>query len=637
MEPDTASHPALLFPELFEQAVTRTPDAVAVVHGDSRLTYAGLNHRANRLARRLIALGVGPDTLVAVALPRSVDLVTALVAILKAGGGYLPLDPAYPADRLARMTADAAPVLLVRAARTGVRAPGVPELVLDDPGTRAACERESAGDIRPEERLSPLTSDHLLYVIFTSGSTGTPKGVAVTHQGVPDLVATQRARFGVRPGERVLQWASVSFDAAFWDLSLALLSGATLVLADAEEVLPGRQLTDLMIRHDITHAVLPPAVLSLTDSTSVLKGGTIMSTGEACTPALVRAWALGRRMFNGYGPTEVTVGATISGPLATTDDVTIGVPWTGGRVYVLDERLRPVPDGEEGELYLAGSGLARGYLNRSGLTATRFLPDPFGPPGSRMYRSGDRGSLRADGELLFAGRSDGQVKLRGIRIELGEVEARLTDHPGVEVAAAVVDGSLADAVLVAYVQLRPGAAVDGGAVDGAAVGGAALRRHVAEALPAAMVPASVVVVDAVPLTTNGKIDRQALRDRPRAAAAPHTGTVLREGGPTEQALCRLVAELLSIPAVGPEDNLFELGGNSLVAAKLAIRIRDELGAGVPMRTVLQARTLRELAEAVRSSPAEAEAGAQAEAAGAEAAGVAAPSVHLPGRSEERSR
>ncbi|MFJ2958323.1 non-ribosomal peptide synthetase [Streptomyces sp. NPDC087270] len=636
MEPDTANHPVLLFPELFEAAVGRAPDAVAVVHGDTTVTYGELNDRANRLARRLIALGVGPDALVAVAVPRSVDLVTTLLAVLKAGGGYLPLDPAHPAQRLAGMTADAAPVLLVRAGRTAVTAPGVPELVLDDPDTRAACGREPAGDIRQEERLSPLTSDHLLYVIFTSGSTGTPKGVAVTHQGVPDLVATQRARFGARPGERVLQWASVSFDAAFWDLSLALASGATLVLADADAVLPGRQLTDLMIRHDITHAVLPPAVLSLTDSASVLKGGTIMSTGDACTPALVRAWAPGRRMFNGYGPTEVTVGATISGPLAATDDVTIGVPWTGGRVYVLDERLRPVPEGEEGELYLAGAGLARGYLNRPGLTATRFLPDPFGPPGSRMYRSGDRGGLRADGELLFAGRADGQVKLRGVRIELGEVEARLADHPEVEVAAAVVDGVLADAVLVAYVQPRPGCAPDP----------AALRRHVAQALPAAMVPASVVVLDTVPLTVNGKIDRRALHDRPRATVLHPPTATAGEGGSaengsaedrlagdrscedgsagdesTEQALCRLVAELLSLPAVRPGDNLFELGGNSLVAAKLAIRIRGELGLGVTMRSVLQAQTLTELAQAVRSAPAP----------------VAASAVNAPGRSEERSR
>ena len=581
-------------PALFETAVAATPGATAVVHGGTRVGYVELNERANRLARRLVSVGVGPDTLVAVAMPRSVDLVVALLAVLKAGGAYLPLDPSYPAERLSYMMLDARPVLLLRAEGVEVPDAEVPHVVYDAVALLGG-PKGSEADLTQEERLAPLRPDHLLYVIYTSGSTGLPKGVALTSRGVADLLATQTERFGPKPGERVLQWASVSFDAAFWDLTMALFSGATLVMADADEILPGRQLNDLLTRYDITHAVLPPAVLSLTDS-SVLKGGTIMSTGDAVTPALVREWSQGRRMFNGYGPTEVTVGASISGPGLDAEDITIGVPWTGGQLYVLDQLLRPVPDGQEGELYLAGSGLARCYLNRPGLSATRFVPDPFGPPGSRMYRSGDRGSRRADGEFQFAGRVDAQVKLRGFRVELGEVESRLSRHPAVDMAVVLVEGELADAMMVAYVTLQPGATAT--AAD--------LRRHVADVLPPQMVPGAVVALDRFPLTSNGKVDRSALpgrlhQDAPEAASAEAAED---EGGsPVEAALCGLVQELLSLPRVTPQDNLFELGGNSLVAARLAIRLRGDLGVGVPMRAVLEARSLAELARAVEKEQA----------------------------------
>jgi amino acid adenylation domain-containing protein len=578
-------------PELFESAVQKWPDESAIVHHDTAISYTHLNKRANRLARHLIDHGVGPDVLVAVAVPRSIDLVVVLLAVLKAGGAYLPLDPSYPDARLSYMVEDARPLVLVRTAQTHMPTADVTEIVVDEPATHDACASKRGDDVVQEERSCALHSTHLMYVIYTSGSTGQPKGVALTHQGVGDLYATQSSRFGVRPGEHVLQWASVSFDAAFWDLTLALLSGATLVMADPEELLPGQPLTDVLTRHQITHAVLPPAVLSLTDSDRVLKGGTIMSTGDACTHALVREWSSGRRMFNGYGPTEVTVGATISGPITDADDISIGVPWTGGRVYVLDERLRQVPDGQEGELYLAGSGLARGYLSRPGLTATRFLPDPFGPPGSRMYRSGDRGWRRNDGVFFFAGRADHQVKVRGFRIELGEIEARLAEHPAVDLAVALVDGELTDALVVGYVQARPGVTVTA----------AELRKHVAEVLPEHMVPAAVVVLEEIPLSSNGKVDRKALRARmPRAEADPTARAAQTPPGatPTETALCQLVMELLSLPSVAPDQNLFDLGGNSLIAAKLAIRVREDLGVSVSMRSVLLARTLSDLASSL---------------------------------------
>ncbi|MEU9340175.1 non-ribosomal peptide synthetase [Streptomyces sp. NPDC048278] len=590
-------------PELFAAVAARVPDAPAVVHKDTGLSYRQLDEQANRLARELIRHGVGPDRLVAVAVPRSAQLVVVLLAVLKAGGAYLPLDPRYPAARLSYLVDDAAPVLLVRAGEVALPAADLPEVVVDDPEFTARCARHSGAAVTADELRRPLRPDHLMYVIYTSGSTGSPKGVLVSHEGVRDLVATQTERFGPAPGERVLQWASVSFDAFFWDLTLALLSGATLVMADADDLLPGENLHETLVKYDITHAVLPPVALSITDSDGVLPGGTIMSTGDACTPTLIAKWAPGRRMFNGYGPTEVTVGVSIAGPVEDPSDTAIGRPWTGGRVHVLDERLRPVPDGEEGELYLAGSGLARGYLNRPGLTATRFVPDPFGPPGTRMYRSGDRGWRGPAGELHFAGRADDQVKVRGFRIELGEIEACLTGHPAVQIAACVVTGALADARVVAFATLRPGA--------GAGAGSGELREFLVARLPEHMVPARVTVLPVLPTLSNGKIDRRALRgradaDRTRATADPAaTPATAPAGVPTgvpaavphshEEVLYATVRELLALDSVDPGDNLFRIGGNSVVAARLVSVLRRKTGVRLPMRAVFEAETLAGLA------------------------------------------
>lgn len=574
-------------PELFEVQAARSPDAPAVLYKDTSLTYRALNERANQLARLLIDRGVGPDRLVALAVPRSPELVVALLAILKAGGAYLPLDPRYPTARKAFMVQDAAPVLLVRAGAGSAEKAELDEVVLDSRACAEACSRYSTEDVRQAERPEPLSDLHLMYVIYTSGSTGTPKGVAVTHEGVADLVATQADRFRPAPGERVLAWASVSFDAGFWDLALALLHGGTLVVADDEDLLPGDSLHETLVKYEIDHAVLPPAALSVTESQGVLPQGTIMSTGDACTPALLRTWAAGRRMFNGYGPTEVTVGCTIAGPVTEADGVGIGIPWTGARVYVLDEHLRPVADGEEGELYLAGSGLARGYVGRPGLTAARFLPDPFGPPGSRMYRSGDRGRRDTEGRFHFAGRADGQVKLRGFRVELGEIEAFLTDQPDIDLAAVVVEGELADARLVAYVTARPGSFVDP----------SGLRARLAATLPEFMVPTRIEMLDAFPTLPNGKVDRGALAARGATAARQRTGA-LQEAHTLEDRLYDTVARLLGLPMADPEANFFDLGGNSLLAGRLIGSLREELGVRVPIRVVLGARDLREIAQSL---------------------------------------
>ncbi|MER7081311.1 non-ribosomal peptide synthetase [Saccharopolyspora kobensis] len=566
----------------------------SVVYGDSTIDYSELNARANRLARRLIAAGVGPDSLVAVAVPRSTRLIVAVLAVLKAGGAYLPLDPSYPAERLAHMVVDARPVLLLRTGNVSPLQLDVPELVLDDPATEAACERESGDNIAEGERLAPLTADHLMYVIYTSGSTGVPKGVAVPHAGVGDLVSTQTRAYEVDRGDRVLQWASFSFDAWFWDFSLALLHGATLVMADQEDLMPGEALRETMLKHDIKHAVLPPVALGITDSEDLLLGGTITSTGDVCTRSLAEEWSRGRRLFNGYGPTEVTVGASIGGPITgVQEEITIGTPWDGSQVYVLDDELRDLRDGQEGELYLAGSGVARGYLNSPGLTASRFVANPHGPPGSRMYRSGDRGRCEADGELYFAGRSDNQVKVRGFRIELGEVEARLESHPAVEIVVAVVGGDhVSTEHVVAYV--KPSGRHE--------VTEAQLREHARHALPEHMVPSSIVVLDELPTLLNGKIDRKALAER-ASRAAPDVPVAVGSGEEKsyEQVLCRMVMETLKISSATPQDNFFDLGGHSVLAANLARRMRKELGVAVPMRSMFAAQNLAELAQIVERS------------------------------------
>lgn len=578
-------------PELFESEVAQFPDEPAVIFADRSWSYAELNARSNQLARRFVALGIGPDSLVAVAVPRSAELISVLLAVLKAGGAYLPLDPTYPADRLAYMIADATPVLIVRTSEVPRLNDELVEYVVDEPELQAECQSEASGDLTNADRLSPLSASHLMYVIYTSGSTGTPKGVAVSHAGTDDMIATQANRIGPGPGDRVLQWASISFDAAFWDITLALLSGAALVMASAHDVLPGDPLRETLLRYKITHATLPPVALSVTDAEGILIGGTVMSTGDTCTPTLVRKWAPGRQLFNGYGPTEVTVGSTLSGPVDPDDDeITIGTAWTGETVHVLGDQLQGVADGTEGDLYLAGPGVARGYLNRPGITATRFVPNPQGGPGSRMYRSGDRGLRRTDGELLFVGRADAQVKVRGFRVELGEVEATLASHPAVELAVAAVEGDLADARVVAYATISAGRTIT--AQD--------LRQHASLSLPEHMVPSTVTLLDRLPTTSNGKIDRAALRATPVAepVARQH---IRQEGAPYDDVLCAIVAELLDLPTVTPDQNFFEIGGHSVLAAKLTARIRQDLGVKVPSRSLFEATSIAALALAVEKA------------------------------------
>ncbi|MFF4169350.1 amino acid adenylation domain-containing protein [Streptomyces sp. NPDC001744] len=568
--------PGATVPELFAPWVRRAPDAPAVRDAHTTLTYRELDARAEALARRLAARGVGPEDRVAVALPRSADLVVALLGVLKAGAAYLPLDTAYPAARLAHMLDDASPRLLLTTPDLHRELPPttVPHLYAED-------------DTPLPDPTAPLPVPlpaHPAYVIYTSGSTGRPKGVVVTHRGVGAMAATQRERLRLAPGSRVLHLASVSFDAAFWELCMALLSGACLEIDAREALLPGPALAARVREHGVTHLTLPPAALAVMPPDSLPAGTTIVLAGEACPPALVRAWARGRHLVNAYGPTETTVCATMSGfqhadgPLAPDRTVPIGVPVDGTRVRVLDDRLAPVPPGVVGELYVSGEGLARGYHDRPGLTATRFVADPFDPDGGRMYRTGDLARWNARGQLEYAGRVDDQVKLRGFRIELGEVEAALAALPGVAAAcAAVREDRPGDRRLVAYTVPAEGAT----GPDGTEV-----RARLAAVLPDHMVPSAHVRLDALPLTPNGKTDRRALPapEGPRAGGrGPRTDR--------ERALCEVFAETLGVPEIGVTDDFFAHGGHSLLAVALARRIEERCGRRLSLRALFAAPTV----------------------------------------------
>ncbi|ALA19480.1 hypothetical protein AL346_04830 [Chelatococcus sp. CO-6] len=574
--------PERSLPQLIAEAARRRPDATALIAGEERLSYRELEERANRLAHHLRGRGVRPEGLVALALPRGAAMVVALLGVMKAGGAYLPLDPDYPRGRLADMLADAgpAPVVTLRAtaAALGEVLAGREVICLDAPEIIAALADEP--DTAPDEAGHDLA--HPAYVIYTSGSTGRPKGVVVTHVGIASLALGQIERFGVGPTSRVLQFASFSFDAAVSEVAMALVAGGTLVLMPPEGFQSPEQLAALLAGHGVTHVTLPPAVLSVLPVEAVPPDCTVITAGEHCPAEVMARWADARTMINAYGPTETTVCATMSGRLTAGGTPPIGSPIWNSRVYVLDSALRPVGSGVAGELYVGGLGLARGYRGRPDLTAERFVADPFGPPGARMYRTGDIVRRRADGELVFVGRADQQVKIRGHRIEPGEIEAVLNGH--VAVARAVViarEDRPGDRRLVAYCVARAGTAIDG----------EALRAHAAAQLPAHMVPAAFVMLDSLPLTPNGKLDRRAL---PAPQLAPVGTTPPRND--REALLCRLFAEVLGLDAVGIDDGFFALGGDSILSIQLVGRARRE-GLGLMPRDVFERRTPAGLAEA----------------------------------------
>ncbi|MDI5974351.1 amino acid adenylation domain-containing protein [Streptomyces sp. SL13] len=556
------------WPQLFAEQVARDPGAVAVEDGATRLTYRELDERSNRLARHLIARGVGPEIPVAVEMRRGAGQLTALLAVTKAGGVHVPVDPAHPAARRDFVLADTAAAVVLT---DGDGRAGDPRVLRP---TAAQLAAEPAGEVRDAERRGPLRPANTAYVIYTSGSTGTPKGVAVTHAGLTRLTAAHADLLGAGPGSRVAQLASAGFDASVAETAMALLAGGTLWIGEPRDL--GRHGTPA----GLTHALLTPSLLAALP-VGALPAGAVVATGsEACPPSLVETWTARHRMVNFYGPTETTVYAT-AGPLAAGEAVTIGRPIAGTRVHVLDDALRPVPPGVPGELYVSGPGLARGYLGRPALTAGRFVADPYAA-GGRMYRTGDVVRWTADGRLVHLGRSDDQVKIRGFRVEPGEITGALAGAPGVGHAAVVVrEDRAGDPRLVAYLVPAPGAAAEPHAV----------RAHLAGRLPEHLVPTDYVVLDALPLTRNGKLDRAALPAPD--LARPTVRTAPRDEG--ERRLCAVFAEVLGVDDVGLEDSFFELGGHSLLAIRLAAEVRARGIGTIAVRDVFESATVGDLA------------------------------------------
>ena len=554
---------APLFHRIFQDHVSSVPDAPAVEFGNRQLSYRELADRVLALAAELRERGVGPDTIVGVAARPSLEFAVSVLAILWAGGAYLPLDPAYPVDRLRYMVSDARLTLVVGADLPPGIAPDGATLVPDLRTGRTVGEPQ-------------LTEQGLAYVIYTSGSTGRPKGVGLTHGGLANLARAQAATFGVRPGDRVLQFAPTSFDASVFELVMALAAGATLVLAPRADIAPGPGLTRFLRDRRITHVTLPPSVLATLPHTELPDLAVLVCAGEELPAHLVATWQPGRRMFNAYGPTEATVWATVAELTDAGGAPPIGEAIPGARVAVLDERLRPVPAGTPGELVIGGAGVGRGYLGRPALTAERFVPDPASP-GARLYRTGDLVARSADGGLRFLGRIDNQVKIRGFRIEPDEVGRRLAEHSLVE-----------DAVVIA--RDAPGGPELIGYATGAGLDPALLKQHLTDVLPAHMVPRVIVALDVMPLTPSGKIDRAAL-------PAPQRADVeyVAPGTRTERVLATILAELLDVEQVSASDDFFELGGHSLLASQLAARTRAELGRELPISELYSSPTVAAMA------------------------------------------
>ncbi len=574
-----STYPNQAMHEFFEEQVRRTPDAVAAVFAEERVTYRELNRRANWFAHHLLELGVGPERLVGLYVERSIDMLVGLLAILKAGGTYVPLDPTHPQDRLAYILEDTGTSLILTQLSLAQQLPPhqAQLFLLDEDWASQLAEKENPA-------LS-VSADQLAYIIYTSGSTGKPKGVLVPHRGIANIVHTQRAYLpDLSPQSRVVQFASFCFDASVWEIMMALAAGASLFLGSRESLKVGPNLVHFLREYAITIAALPPAVLAalaVQDQLPALR--TVLTGGEACSLDVVQRWGREKPLYNFYGPTETTIASTgtLCDPnLAMTPS--IGKPILNTQVYLLNQRLAPVHLGGVGEIYLGGAGVTRGYLNRPDLTAERYLPDPFSKvPGARLYKTGDLARFLPDGQLEYLGRNDRQVKIRGYRIELGEIENALRQHAALQDAVTLIREEKGAKHLVAYL-LAPQTAVTV----------AQLRQFLKARLPEYMVPSSFVFLDAFPLTTNGKVDRQAL-----LAYSPQESNLAPNyvaPQTTNQALLVEVwARVLGREQVGIHDNFFELGGDSIISLQI-VAGAAQVGLELTLRQLFQYPTIAEL-------------------------------------------
>jgi amino acid adenylation domain-containing protein len=568
--------------ELVARHAERDPEKIAVEAPDGSLTYAELDRQTSRLANALRSLGVVRETPVGVCLGNTLHLPVAFLAVLKSGGVYVPLDPALPRARLAYLVRDAGVRLVIGDRPSSAKLGSCGAVVFD-------ADVRHPGPHPGSDVPADVDPDQLAYVIYTSGSTGQPKGVMATHRGLRALVAAQSAAIGLGPADRVLKFATPSFDAAVFELTLALAPGATLCLEAQDDLLPGPGLVERLRKLGITMVTLPPSSLGVLPAEECPALRVLFVAGEVCPAELVTRWARGRRMINGYGPTETTVWATSADCVPDGRTPAIGRPVANASARILDRHLRPVPVGVPGELSVGGPSVARGYLGRPDLTAARFVPDPWGPPGARAYRTGDLARWRDDGTIDFLGRLDGQVKLRGVRIEPGEVEAAIMTTPGVAFSAVVLrEPRPGDPALVAYVVPAPGARLDG----------ADVRRVLREQLPRQSVPSRIVICPELPRTPSGKLDRASLPDPPENGEETPTPPQ----GSVEETVCRVCSDVLRVP-VNRTDNFFELGGHSLLVTRVLARLRDELGADVPVRRMFEAATLAEFCDGLEIAPA----------------------------------
>jgi amino acid adenylation domain-containing protein len=561
------------------------------------MTYGELDSRADRLARYLRARGVGPEVVVGVCMDGSLELLVAVFGVLKAGGAYLPLDPAYPRERLAFMLDDARVGLVLTQERLRGKVEGLngaAAVALDTEEGRLAAPEDDDGP-----RAAP-TPRNACYVIYTSGSTGRPKGIVVEHRSLVNLVHALQKVFDIGPGRRVLQIASFSFDLSVREVFETLLGGATLCLARREELMPGEPLLRALRDNRVTDVTLVPSIQSYLPYRDLPDLQMLSAGGEVCAESLVNRWGKGRRFFNIYGPSEITFSSSIAECRPGGGKPTIGGPLANVRCYVLDSRLEPRPVGSAGELFVGGEGVARGYLGRPSLTAERFVPDPFsGEPGGRLYRTGDLARWLPAGELDYLGRIDQQVKVRGFRIELGEVESVLAEHPSV--AASAVQAC--DDLLVAYV-----------VAEGGERGEAELRAHLSARLPEYMVPQLIVYLEAMPVTPAGKVDRRSL---PPPSAAGRRQGYEEPRSEAERAMAEIWSEVFGVERVGVHDNFFEIGGTSLIATKLIALIEDKFKVKAQFATLFRKPTIAELMSAIGESIDKAGAAQGARGAGAD--------------------
>ncbi len=572
---------------IFAAQVKEHPDAVAVSFEDQSLTYRELDEKANRLANVLRAKGVDADVLAGISLERSIETVIAALAVLKAGGAYLPIDPEYPEDRIRYMIEDSEIQLLISQQSLADLFKNVkPEFIALE---TIAAELKQQAPTAPENHSGP---DNLAYVIYTSGSTGRPKGVLLPHRGAANLFANMKKDFLLEEGKSLLQLASFSFDAATGEIFAALLNGSAVQMIPKDTLLSTDKFVDFLKKHPVTTATIPPSLLALLPENKIDNFETIISIGDACTIDLARRWHKKCRFFNGYGPTEGTIGA-IWGQVASDEafrhsSVPIGKPLANVKIYILDPYLHPAPVGVPGEIHIGGPGVARGYLNRPELTAEKFIADPFtGVKGARLYKTGDLARWLPDGRIEFIGRVDFQVKIRGFRIELGEIEAEISKQENIKDVIVAVHGDKAgDKKVVAYLIAQNDKAIDLNQ----------LRSALKENLPDYMIPAAFVVMETFPLTPNGKVNRKALPAPEQADFAADDYVAPRT--PEEELLASIWADILKLDKVGVKSNFFDLGGHSLLATQVISRIRDAFDVDIELKDLFETPTIATIAETI---------------------------------------